>query len=177
MDHVQDKNEDEEREQEVEEDQEKEIETARKQMIRKRKRLEAKLERRATIGRRGRRGRKRKRRRRRRKKKKRKQKRKRKRRGRRGRGGGGTTQIADEDTRIVNGYDPAERPWLALLDVAGGSCGGALLNTRSVLVMWIALSLSRGGTHNWLVPFHSGTSCQRRTASAGRSTQSTARRV
>jgi hypothetical protein len=40
------------------------------------------------------------------------------------------TRIEDQDTRIVNGYDPDERPWLALLDVSGGSCGGALINKR-----------------------------------------------
>ena len=41
--------------------------------------------------------------------------------------------IEDEDTRIVNGYEPDKRPWLVLLDVAGSSCGGALINHRYVL--------------------------------------------
>ena len=40
------------------------------------------------------------------------------------------TLIADEDTRIVNGYEPDERPWLVLIDVAGGSCGGAIINSK-----------------------------------------------
>jgi len=39
----------------------------------------------------------------------------------------------DEDMRIVNGYEPNDRPWLVLLDIAGGSCGGALINKRYVL--------------------------------------------
>ena len=41
--------------------------------------------------------------------------------------------IEDEDTRIVNGYEPDQRPWLTLLDVAGSSCGGALINHLYVL--------------------------------------------
>lgn len=41
--------------------------------------------------------------------------------------------IADEDTRIVNGYDPDERPWLALINVADGACGGALINHKFIL--------------------------------------------
>ena len=32
--------------------------------------------------------------------------------------------------RIVNGYDPENRPWLALIIVEGGACGGALVNKR-----------------------------------------------
>ena len=43
------------------------------------------------------------------------------------------TSISSEDTRIVNGYEPSERPWLALLEVEQGSCGGALLNARYIL--------------------------------------------
>jgi hypothetical protein len=32
--------------------------------------------------------------------------------------------------RIVNGYDPNERPWLAFIMVSGGACGGALVNKK-----------------------------------------------
>ena len=37
------------------------------------------------------------------------------------------TYVTDEDTRIVNGYEPDDRPWLVYIDVKGGVCGGALL--------------------------------------------------
>ena len=40
---------------------------------------------------------------------------------------GNETYVTDEDTRIVNGYEPDERPWLVYIDVKGGVCGGALL--------------------------------------------------
>ena len=38
--------------------------------------------------------------------------------------------IHDDDTRIVNGYAAGNRPWLTLLHVAGGACGGALINHK-----------------------------------------------
>ena len=40
---------------------------------------------------------------------------------------GNETYVTDEDTRIVNGYEPDDRPWLVYIDVKGGVCGGALL--------------------------------------------------
>ena len=43
---------------------------------------------------------------------------------------GAENEIADDDTRIVNGYDADERPWLALINVHGGACGGALINLK-----------------------------------------------
>ena len=41
--------------------------------------------------------------------------------------------IGDDDTRIVNGYDSAKRPWLALMLINGGSCGGSLINHKYLL--------------------------------------------
>ena len=41
--------------------------------------------------------------------------------------------VDDEDNRIVNGYDAGKRPWLVLLHVEGGACGGALINHKFVL--------------------------------------------
>lgn len=37
-------------------------------------------------------------------------------------------QIDEEDTRIVNGYEPDARPWLAFIRVSNSICGGALIN-------------------------------------------------
>ena len=36
--------------------------------------------------------------------------------------------IDEEDTRIVNGYEPDARPWLAHIRVSNSACGGALIN-------------------------------------------------
>lgn len=41
-------------------------------------------------------------------------------------------KLSNSQDRIVNGYSPDQRPWLALIIVMDGSCGGALLNKRSV---------------------------------------------
>ena len=38
--------------------------------------------------------------------------------------------INDEDTRIVNGYDAENRPWLTFIASDKGACGGALINTK-----------------------------------------------
>ena len=39
-------------------------------------------------------------------------------------------KLSNSQDRIVNGYSPEQRPWLALIIVMDGSCGGALLNKR-----------------------------------------------
>lgn len=39
-------------------------------------------------------------------------------------------EISDDDTRIVNGYDAGKRPWLVMIHVEGGACGGALINKK-----------------------------------------------
>lgn len=40
------------------------------------------------------------------------------------------SNISEDDARIVNGYEPDDRPWLVFIDVAGGACGGAILNHK-----------------------------------------------
>ncbi|TRY62920.1 hypothetical protein TCAL_02031 [Tigriopus californicus] len=55
------------------------------------------------------------------------------------------SNISDSDTRIVNGYDAADRPWLALLSISGASCGGALLNKRYILTAAHCFCRQSGG--------------------------------
>jgi len=47
------------------------------------------------------------------------------------------TEIGDEDTRIVNGYNAKSRPWLVLINVKAGwssqICGGVLINNKFVM--------------------------------------------
>lgn len=40
---------------------------------------------------------------------------------------GNESYMTDEDNRIVNGYEPDNRPWLVYIDIWGATCGGALL--------------------------------------------------
>ena len=44
--------------------------------------------------------------------------------------------VTEEDTRIVNGYEPDDRPWLAYIDVRNGLCGGAILTKSWVLMFY-----------------------------------------
>ena len=37
---------------------------------------------------------------------------------------------SNEDIRIVNGYAVEKRPWIVQVNVAGGLCGGALINHK-----------------------------------------------
>ena len=37
---------------------------------------------------------------------------------------------SNHQQRIVNGYKAKNRPWLALIVVEGGTCGGALINKK-----------------------------------------------
>jgi len=41
--------------------------------------------------------------------------------------------IDEDNVRIVDGYEPANRPWIALIQIERGLCGGALLNHRFVI--------------------------------------------
>ena len=43
------------------------------------------------------------------------------------------SSIRDEDTRIVNGYEPENRPWLVHISILGGMCGGAIISRKHVL--------------------------------------------
>jgi len=48
-------------------------------------------------------------------------------------GHGDDTDIADEENRIVNGYQAKNRPWLVFMFTHGGLCGGVLINNLFVL--------------------------------------------
>ncbi len=39
-------------------------------------------------------------------------------------------KVEADDTRIVNGYEPEDRPWLVMINVEGGLCGGAIVSKR-----------------------------------------------
>ena len=49
---------------------------------------------------------------------------------------GSEASVTEEDTRIVNGYEPDDRPWIAYIDVKKGLCGGAILTK-----LWVPLQV------------------------------------